>query len=74
MIEKLIYKRLYRFLDQNEILKNNQYNFKINHSTKHTLIYKTDKIRNDLDNKYYACFAFDDLEKAFNVMKHAIQI
>ena len=43
ILEKLVHKRLYYFLDQNEVLSNNQYGFRNNHSTIHTLIEITEK-------------------------------
>ena len=54
-LEKLVHKHLFYFLDQNEILYNNQYSFRNNNSATHALIDITEKIRNDLDSKYYAC-------------------
>ena len=72
ILEKLVHKRLYCFLDQNEILYNNQYGFRNNHSATHALIDITEKIRNALDSKYYACGVFIDLEKAFDTVNHTI--
>ena len=72
ILEKLVYKRLYHFLDLNEILYNNQYGFKNNHSAIHALIDKTEKIRNPLDNKNYPCGVFIDLEKAFDTVNNTI--
>ena len=59
-------------LDQNEILYNNQYGFRNSHSAIHTLIDITEKIRNALDNKNYACGVFIDLEKAFDTVNQTI--
>ena len=72
ILEKLVNTRLYCFLDQNEILYNNQYGFRNNHSATHALIDITEKIRNALDSKYYACGVFIDLEKAFDTVNHTI--
>ena len=72
ILEKLVYKRLYHFLDLNEILYNNQYGFRNNHSAIHALIDKTEKIRNPLGNKNYACGVFIDLEKAFDTVNNTI--
>ena len=70
ILEKLVHKCLYYFLDQNEILYNNQYCFRNNHSTTHALIDITEKIRNALENKYFACSVFIDLEKVFDIVNH----
>ena len=51
----LVHKCLFCFLDQNEILYYNQYGFRNNHSATHALTDITEKIRNALDSKYYAC-------------------
>ena len=72
ILEKLVHKRLCNFLDQNEILYNNKYGFRNNHSAIHALIDMTEKIRNALDNKNYACGVFIDLEKAFDTVNQTI--
>ena len=72
ILEKLVHKCLYHFLDQTEILYNKQYGFRNNHSAIHVLIDTTEKIRNALDNKTYACGVYIDLEKAFNTVNCTI--
>ena len=37
VFEKIIYKRMYYFLDENNVLNNCQYGFRKNHSTEHAL-------------------------------------
>ena len=71
-LEKLVHKRLYCFLYQNEILHNNQYGFRNNHLATHALNDITEEIRNALDSKYYACSVFIDLEKVFDTVNHTI--
>ena len=34
--------------------------------------YQTEKIRNALDSKYYACSVFIDLKKVFDTVNHTI--
>ena len=70
ILGKLVHKL--RFLEQNEILYNNQYGFRKNHPATHALIDITEKIRNALDNKYYACGVFIDLEKTMDTVNHTI--
>ena len=72
MLEKLIHKRVFCFLDKNETLYNNQYGFRNNHSATHAVIDITEKIRNTLSSKYYACSVFTDLGKAFDAVNHTI--
>ena len=45
-----MYKRLYDFLEVNKILHSLQSSFRRKHSTSHTLISMTEKIRNSIDN------------------------
>ena len=59
---KILEKLFHKHLEQNEILYNNQY----------VLIDITEKIRNALDSKYYACGVLIDLEKAFDTVNHVI--
>ena len=49
LIEKILYNRLYKFLNQNKCLYNNQFSFQNHHSTNHALISITGKIQNALD-------------------------
>ena len=71
---KSVHKCLFHFLDQNEILCNNQNGFRNNQLAIHTLTDITEEIRNALDNENYACGVFIDLEKAFDTVNHAILI
>ena len=60
-----MHKRLYEFLDVNDILHSLQFGFRRKHSTSHTLISMTEEIRNTIDNGNYGCGIFIDLKKAF---------
>ena len=51
MFEKIVFSRVYGFLEKNYIIYKNQYGFRAKHSTEHTLINLTEKIRNVLDTK-----------------------
>jgi len=72
IIEKLMFKRLYCFLSKNKIIYDLQFGFRENHSTTHALIYLTEKVRKALDEKYYSCGVFVDLQKAFDTVDHDI--
>ena len=72
ILGKLVHKL--RFLEQNEILYNNQYGFRKNYPANHALIDITEKIRNTLDNEYYACGVFIGLEKTMDTYNSARQI
>ena len=70
--EKLMYKRLYNFLEVRKILYNLQFGFRASHSTNHALISLTESIKNTLDNKRFGCGIFIDLQKAFDTVNHQI--
>ena len=67
-----MHKRLYEFLEVNDILHSLQFGFRHKHSTSHTLISMTEKVRNTIDNGNYGCGIFIDLKKAFDTVNHSI--
>ena len=72
VFEKLIYRRLYKFLELNNILYSLQFGFQENHSIDHALVSLTEAVRNTLDNKRFGCGIFIDLQKAFDTVNHKI--
>ena len=74
IIEKLIFNRLYSFLEQHNLLYKLQFGFRKKHSTNHALIEITESIRKALDNKQCACGIFIDLQKAFDTVNHEILV
>ena len=72
IIEKIVYSRLYLFLEQEELLYSRQFGFRNNHSTTDALIDITEKIKEACDNKLYSCGIFLDLQKAFDTVNHNI--
>ena len=72
LIEKILYNRLNKFLNQNKCLYKNQFGFRNHHSTNHTLISITEKIRNVLDDGKYACGVFLDFQKTSDTVNHKI--
>ena len=74
LIEKLLYNRLHKFLNQNKCLFNYQFGFWNHHSTNHELISITEKIRNALAEGKFACGVFLDFQKAFDTVNHKILI
>ena len=56
MIEKIVHKRLYSFLEKNSLcFKQQQYGFRNKLSTNHALIDITNRIQEACDNGQYAC-------------------
>ena len=72
IFEKLMYKRLYRFLEIRKVLYSLQFGFQVNHSIDHALVSLTEAVRNTLDNKRFGCGIFIDLQKAFDTVNHRI--
>ena len=72
IFEKIMYKRLYKFLEINEILHPLQFGFRKNHSTSHTLISMTETVKKTIDNGHFGCGIFMDLKKAFNTVNHSV--
>ena len=72
ILEKLMYKRLYAFLDYNNIIYDLQFGFRQQYSTSHALINITENIRKALDDANIGCGVFVDLQKAFDTADHQI--
>ena len=72
IFEKLMYRRLYKFLEIHKVLYSLQFGFQENHSIDHALVSLTEAVRNTLDNKRFGCGIFIDLQKAFDRVNHRI--
>ena len=72
ILEKLMYKGLYTFLYNNNIIYNLQFGFRQQYSTSHALINITENIRKALDDGNIDCGVFVDLQKAFDTVDHQI--
>ena len=70
--EKVMYERLYKFLEKHEILYTLQFGFRASHSINHALVSLTEAIKNSLDNRKFGCGIFIDLQKAFDTVNHNI--
>ena len=67
-----MYKRIYQFLTENNIIYDLQFGFRQNVSTAHALIDFTENIRQALDERYIGYGIFVDLQKAFDTVDHEI--
>ena len=72
IIEKLMYDRLYTFLEKYNCIYELQYGFRARHSTNHCLLDLTENIRKTIDKNEYAVGVFVDLQKAFDTVDHNI--
>ena len=65
-------KRLYTFLNKNNLIFNLQFIFRQQYSTSHALIKIIENIRKALDDGNIGCGVFVDLQKAFDTVDHQI--
>ena len=72
IFEKILFKRLYNFLEKYNILYEFQFGFRQGHSTEHALVEIVDKIKHAIDNNELTCGLFLDLSKAFDTVNHNI--
>ena len=68
VLEKLIYKRLYSFVNANGTLFTSQYGFRKNHSCKHAILELTGHILQAKNNGEQTACVFLDLSKAFDTL------
>ena len=74
LLEKLMYKRLIKYVEKNNILSDHQYGFRKNRSTELAIIELVNKITKEIDNGKYTIGIFLDLSKAFDTIDHKILI
>ena len=74
IIEKLVFSRVFSFLEKNKIIYEKQFGFRPKHSTSHALLNIVDTISNSLDNGKMAAGVFVDFQKAFDTVDHNILI
>ena len=72
ILEKLLYNRLYKYLEKNNIIYSGQFGFRANHSTDHALLLIVDKIQRAIESGQFSCGIFLDLRKAFDTVDHDI--
>ena len=74
LLEKIMYKRLYRFLQDGNIFYKHQYGFRRKHSTVHPITHfiKFITTQNDKTTKDITVAIFLDLQKAFDTVSHDI--
>ena len=67
-----MYKRLYTFLNNNNIIYNLLFGFRQQYSTSHALTNITENIRKAHDDGNIGCGVFVELQKAFDTADHQI--
>ena len=72
ILEKLMFSRVYNFLEKYNCIYKLQFGFRLKHNTNHALINITETIRTALDNNKTVSGIFVDLQKAFDTVNHEI--
>ena len=72
VFELLIRDQIVEHLNRNKILTNSQYGFRKKYSTTDALMYCTEFIRNEINQKRSVASAFLDLSKAFDSIDHTV--
>ena len=69
ILEKLMYKRLLKYLERHNILSDNQYKFRKKRSLNLATTQLLTRILRSIDNKEYTIGVFLDFAKALNIME-----
>ena len=74
VLEKIIYTRVYTFLQNTGQLYENQYGFRAAHSCEHAIGQVISRVVKGLENKLNSVCVLLDLSKAFNTIEHRIML
>ena len=72
LLEKIMHARLYKYLEEENIIYQQQYGFQKNKSTEHAILSIQSKIVQSLEKKETPCCVFLDFAKAFDTVNHDI--
>ena len=72
IFEKLIFKRMESFIEQNNLLSSSQYGFRKAFSAQHAILDIVSAIQTNMDKRLFSCGVFIDLKKAFDTVDHKI--
>jgi len=72
LLEKIVHRRLYKFMNDSNILYSSQYGFRNNHSTIQAITELVGNILKGFDKKEVTLSIFLDLSKAFDTIDHSI--
>ena len=74
ILEKIVYKRVYKFLTESSQLYENQYGFRSNHSCEHAISQTVGNLLKNLESKKNSVCVLLDLSKAFDTIEHSIML
>ena len=72
ILEKLMFNRLYTFLESNKCIYDLQFGFRQKHSTNHALLNMVQQIKETIDKGDIGIGVFVDFQKAFDTVNHKI--
>ena len=74
ILERIIYKRLYKYLTTEKLLYSKQFGFQTGPSTEHAIIKVVDQIYKSFEKDHYTLGVFINLSKVFDTVDHTILI
>ena len=74
MLEKIVSKILTNFIENNNLLSDNQSGFRKNYSTTKSIVDLTDIIFENMNNSNVTAATFIDVRKAFDTADHLISL
>ena len=72
ILERIMYNRLYNYLNENEILNGKKFGFRAEHLTEHAILELIDQVSNAFCNTNFVLGVFIDLSKASDTVDHNI--
>ena len=73
ILEKLMYNKIYDFLEKSKLTYSLQFGFRQHYSTSYALLNLTESIMRALDEGNFTCGLFVDLQKDFDTVDHNIK-
>ena len=70
ILEKIMYQRIYSFLQNTGQIYENQYGFRANHSCEHAIGQVVGTLIKNIENWLYSACILLDLSKAFDTIEH----
>ena len=72
LLEKVVYRRMYSFLEKYDILFQSQYGFRSNHNCEHAILELSGKILQAREKNEHPICIFLDLSKVFDTLNHQV--